>query len=247
MNPRSRAIGALGVPIILSEISVEISDRNFNRNFWQYDGDPQGSNCSRTRIHEFSSNIRRDTTLWILAKNHFFKSEIWGLSTICLKTWLKFKELYLCEYFMKIHESAFSSNWGLGGPHHIVRNFCRNFWQKFRSDFQNWHFFLKKKFFSFENLTEISVSNFDRNFWQYDGDPQGPNCSRTRIHEFSWNIRKDTALWTLAKNDFFHAFIIKFHQKFMLWDQNRALEGWGGLVRLFGLPWGFTPNRWGSR
>ena len=33
MNPRSRAIGALGVPIILPEISVKISDRNFGQIF----------------------------------------------------------------------------------------------------------------------------------------------------------------------------------------------------------------------
>ena len=42
------------------------------------------------------------------------------------------------------------------------------------------------------------------------------------------------------------AFMMNFYQKCALMSQNRFLEGWGGLGRLFGLPWGFTPNQWGS-
>merc|ERR1711969_459975 len=32
----------------------------------------------------------------------------------------------------------------------------------------------------------------------------------------------------------------------ILGDQNRPPGGWGGLGRLFGLPWGFTPDQCGS-
>ncbi len=33
----------------------------------------------------------------------------------------------------------------------------------------------------------------------------------------------------------------------MLGDEKIFVTPRGGLVRLFGLPWGFTPNQWGSR
>ena len=33
----------------------------------------------------------------------------------------------------------------------------------------------------------------------------------------------------------------------MLGDEKIFVTPRGGLVRLFGLPWGFTPNPWGSR
>ena len=36
---------------------------------------------------------------------------------------------------------------------------------------------------NFESVAGISVRNFDRKFWQHDGDPLGPKCSETRFGE----------------------------------------------------------------
>ena len=35
----------------------------------------------------------------------------------------------------------------------------------------------------FESVAGICDRNFDRNFWQHDGDPLGPKCSDTRFSE----------------------------------------------------------------
>ena len=50
-------------------------------------------------------------------------------------------------------------------------------------------------------------------------------------------------LWKNLKNEKFSLKKMKKWLFSILGNQNRLTEGWGGPVRLFGLPWGFTPNR----
>ena len=50
----------------------------------------------------------------------------------------------------------------------------------------------------------------------------------------------------LGQNALSHAGSMKFVSKFMLGDENKFVTPQGGLVRLFDLSQGFTPNRWGS-
>ena len=98
-----------------------------------------------------------------------------------------------------------------------------------------WQFllFFRKKNLIFENVAEICVRNFDRNFWQHGGDPLGTNCLETRIHEILWIIRRDRAPQIWAKIDFFHVFFMKNHQKCQLVSQNRVLASWGGAAQLW--------------
>ena len=85
-------------------------------------------------------------------------------------------------------------------------------------------------------MPEISSSNNSSKINLYEGriqksatfDPPNPrsqNLARQAIFKASW------------KKCLFS----------MLGGQNRFLGDWGGPGRLFGLPWGFSPNRWGSR
>ena len=69
-----------------------------------------------------------------------------------------------------------------------------------------------------------------------------------------WNCMKNSGRYSASKFDkkwhfscFYHEISSKNDKKSMLGVKIELWRGWGGLVRLFGLPWGFTPNLWGSR
>ena len=49
-----------------------------------------------------------------------------------------------------------------------------------------------------------------------------------------------------SKKVTFSFFMMKFHQKSMMGDEKIFVTPRGGLVRLFGLPWGFTSNQCAS-
>ena len=79
------------------------------------------------------------------------------------------------------------------------------------------------------------------------GTPHAQNVRRRGFMKFYKIFAKLWHLKVESKMAFFHVFIMIFHPKSMLDGENKFVTPRGGLVRLFGLPWGFTPNQLGSR
>ena len=77
--------------------------------------------------------------------------------------------LYLREYFTESRETASPNISGVGGPHHVAKNFGNTFCQKFRQQFQKLDFFGEKN---------AKIDVFESSIWT------GRGCAWSEI--FFW-------------------------------------------------------------
>ena len=132
---------------------------------------------------------------------------------------------------MKFAETASPDISGVGGPHHVAKNFGNTFWHKFRQHFQKLDFFHRKK---------AKIGIFDLSFWQGRGcawskiffwcdahwlgvKPHGRPKSRTRpprgvtnllkspSMDFGWHLMMK-AFWPNFEMPYLREYIIEIHK-----------------------------------
>ena len=99
-------------------------------------------------------------------------------------------------------------------------------------------------------VANISYIKCCRHFWQHYGDPLPPpsqkNVRRRGFTKY-WKIFAEMQSLKVGSKIDFSCFLMKFHPKSILRNENKFFTPREGLVRHFGLLLGFTSTRWGSR
>ena len=106
--------------------------------------------------------------------------------------------------------------------------------------------FWNSKIWIWELLSIYLIESVADIFGNIMGTLYPQNVRRRGFTRFCKIFAEIQSLKVGSKIDF-SCFLMKFHPKSMIRNENKFFTPRGGLIRHFGLLLGFTPTRWGSR